>query len=527
MLNRFLYSSALRVLFFASACICPFELNAQVQDPDCSVPYETVTRLYTPDLGASMVWQRFYNQYGITAKGRQARFVSSYVLDDQGVMVAGLVWPMTNVRPALMLVRFDDRGRGQWEQVHNLPDLEEVVKIIPDGDGSLVLANLSKPDQHSSLWFGFFDKDGQLKSSKILEESNFDLRARDIHSSVDGEGWVVPVTVSRDLGGDPPHLQQNATVYLLNRQGDKVAMRSYILGLQTELLHVHSQTFAGEKKGYIATGYFENGAGKKIGWIMRLDPDLSIVWQREYSRGILAKIITGASDGSGDVLLAGDVNSAESDVGGVWLAKLDGVRGDVLWQRYYASQDDLYNYRTKALVRHEDGRISLLMAGEPVADEGAVKRRFQEQVDDRLRGRRVGYLLTLTARGTLLTGDSFYAGYKSYVSSMAAGQDGRRFMVGDSWLESYEALKRAREENMPEGTPLHEYGEIQLPDVRLSDKARQGLALLKKEISAQDIIDTKQEALESAKSSSGDLVLLQKGWAFVSQMDEAYIDPCE
>ncbi len=480
-----------------------------------------------------MVWQSFYNEYEIIAQGRQSRFVSSYGADDGDILVAGTVRIMENVRPALILVRFDKNGRAKWEKIHNIPYVNNIVRISSDGKGSVVLANIHPPKKHKSFWIGFFDEKGELKSSKIIEDPKFDLQANGIHPSIDGDGWVLPVTVLRKWGDEPELAQRNASVYLLNKQGDKIRMRSYIVGLRTELLHVASQRFMGDKKGFIATGYFENNADKKIAWVMRLNPDLSMVWQKEYGRGISAKIVSAVADKNGDVLIAGDVNSAESDVGGAWLAKLDGVYGNLQWQRYYASSGDAYGYNVRKVLSHDDGRISLLMAGEPVKD----KKYFRDIDNNKAIRKNYGRLLTLSPRGVILSGDVFYAGYDSYVGMMSLDKSGRCILVGNALLDPYADLKRQRENDVPDVVPLHEYGKINLPDVQLSDKTQQGLALLKNKIAAHDIIKEEQNLTEhgkgsdkkkeSAKSSSEMPKLLRKGWVFIPEIEEAYNDPCE
>jgi len=538
MLNRFFCSGALKVLFIVVGLLVFVIPLKRAQSGQCEAPYETITRFNKPDPGAAMVWQTFYNQYGVLARERQARFVSSYGMDNGDVFVAGRVQLMKNVLPSLILVHFNDRGRAKWEKIHSMPNMKDIVKIVADGEGSAVLVNMVTSGGHQYFWIGFFDENGDLKSHQIIKDKRFEMRANDIHPSIDGEGWVVPVTVLREWGDDPAQSQRNASIYILNKDGEKTGMRSYILGLKTELLHVGAQTFEGDKKGFIATGYFENDAGKKIAWVMRLNPDLSVVWQKEYGRGISAKLIKAAGDKNGDVLIAGNVNSAESNASGAWLAKLDGVYGNMIWQRYYASKDGGHGYDVRNVVSNDDGRISLLMSGKIIEKEKTRGKRSDDddQSDDEQAN--FGHLLTLSARGNIISGDAYYAGLGSYVSGMSVDKTGRRVLVGNSWQKSYAEVKKQREKNTPQVVPLRDDGEIHLPDVQLSDKTRQGLALLKKKIKAQDVIDeslvlehktnsSDKEDGELAKVTGESSELLQKGWVFIPEMDNAYIDPCE
>jgi hypothetical protein len=538
MLNRFFLSGALQVLFVSTGLFFLVFLSKDAQSQQCDAPYETVTRFDKPDPGAAMVWQTFYNQYGSTARERQASFISSYGLDNGDVLIVGQVQLMKNVRPSLLLVKFNDRGRSEWEKIHSIPHMKEIVKIVPDGEGSAVLVNTETPKGYRYFWIGFFDKSGGLKSFQTIKDKQFEMIANDIHPSIDKEGWAIPVSVVRKWGGDPAQAQKNASIYLLNKEGKKRGMRSYILGVRTELLHVGSQTFAGENKGYIATGYFENDSKKRIAWVMRLNPDLSMVWQKEYGRGISAKLVKSAGDKNGDVLIVGDVNSAESDIRGAWIAKLDGEYGNVLWQRYYASKNNDYSYDARNVVQHDDGRISFLMLGKVVDKNNHNIEPSEEASQSENKDVHFGHLLMLSPLGLIMSGDAYYAGYGSYVSSMSMDSLGQLVLVGNSWQRSYVEVRKQREKNSSEVVPLRDEKEIHLPDVQLSDKTRQGLALLQKKISAQDVIEdkndgghgaelNKNEDAESAKSSDGSLELLQKGWVFAPELDNTYKDPCK
>ncbi len=542
MLNRFFSSDALKVLF-TLAFVAYLPKAAQSQQ--CDAPYETITRFDKPDPGAAMVWQTFYNQYGTVAQERQARFVSAYGLDDGDVLVVGQVQLMKNIRPSLILVQFDDRGRAKWEKIHSVPYMKNIVKIVPNGAGSVVLLNMETSHGRQYFWIGFFDEKGSLKSSKSIKDKKFDMVANDIQPSIGGEGWVIPVTVLRKWGEDVVQSQKNASIYILNKTGKKIKMRSYILGVKTELMSVKPQSFSDEIEGYIATGYFENDSRKKIAWVMRLNPDLSVVWQKEYGRGISAKLVSSVEDKNGDVLVVGDVNSAESNIKGAWLAKLDGEYGNILWQRYYASKNGDYSYSARNVVQHDDGRISFLALGD-VFDKkhhkNVVVSGFDQANHNGGKEGHFGHLLTLSPRGLVMSGDAYYAGFGSYVSSMSIDSSGRLILVGNSWQRSYAEIKRHRARNAPKVVPLHDSGEVHLPDVQLSEKTRQGLALLKKKISAQDVVDEKlikekhggggissvYENLEgeSANFSYESPALLQKGWVFVPEFDDTYKDPC-
>lgn len=522
MLNRFFKSFTFYLLLLGAFLSFSSLFSISVYAQQCAAPYETITRLYEPEPGAFMVWESLYNEYERVQEGREGKFVSVLGKNDGHILVAGEASITKNVRPSLLLVEFDSKGRAVWEKMHKVPYLDGVVKIIPNGTGSLVLANQSQPGKLKSIWLGFFDENGRKISSQIIKDRAFGLSSNDIHPSVNGKGWVMPVSAVKKLSEKEGYLQRNASIYLLNSKGKKQDMRSYILGLKTELYSVKKAIFEGERVGYIATGYFENNSGKKIGWVMRLNPDLSIVWQKEFGRGISAKLVSSDMLDNGDVLVVGDVNSAESNNSGGWLAKLSGEYGEVLWQRYFASEGDAYNYRSQDVSVNPDGIISVLLSGKPI--EGKL-------AEDKLNKRRShGLLLTLSPRGVITSGDRFYSGADSYVSELTYDELGRRIMVGYSFIESYLDVKKQRQAFDTDSVPLQEEGEVHLPDVQLSEKTREGLALLSKKISSQEIIhhsEVDNGHSKSAKVEVPTINLVQKAWVFVGAMIDPYDDPCE
>ena len=476
-----------------------------------------------------MVWDAVHGE-----RTHEERFMSVVTKADGGVLVLGKVYQSKKTRPHLIIAEFDKRGRTDWEKIHKIPYVHDVVKIAPDGDGYVALVNLAPPQERKKVWLGFFDGLGNIKSHKILKSKKHDLTAKDMQPKIDDAGWVISLTSSVMLDKKEGIEQKSASVIMIDRDGKEEASRSYILGKKTEISSLSVSKSGGEDGGYIATGWFENNNGKKIGWVLRLDPDLSIGWQKEFSRGVSANVVTSVISQSGAVYVGADVQATDSQVDGVWAASLDWGSGDILWQRYYMSDEGIHDYTIRDVDVNKDGLISLLMMAR--ANRDAIKEAGDDVVN-KMSGFGVhgdsnyAHLLTLTPRGIAIGGDAFYKGKDAFISQMLHNPMGQRVMVGTALIEPDLSLDGEVEETGV--IPLNEAGEITLPDVELSDKTKQGLALLQKRINAQDLVQDddhhadEEHDKESAESEKHDDGYVRKGWVVIGDMSDPYEDPCK
>ena len=529
MLNKFFISNSFYALLFASiAIVMPQTSKAQ----QCEAHYEMVTKLHHPDPGSYTVWDSAYGK-----DQRDEAFVSVVNLG-RNVLAVGETRPTVGAAPSLMFVHFDHRGRKIREKYHKVSDLRGVVKMLRHGDGYLVMANRRKSQAHTAIWLGFFDKDLALVSQKTIQDKSLDLSATDIAASADGQGWAVSVSAESVIGeGKNKTVRKSAFVYLLDKNGNDQFSRGYIMGKDSEILSLSVSKFEDETTGYIATGYFENNIGKQIAWVLRLNADLSLVWQKEYGRGLSAKLNVAVSYRDRYVLVFGDVLPADSNPVGSWLMLLDGNNGEAMWQRYYHGETGHHDYSAHGMYVNKDGLITLMMmARSKISVIDAVDMEEEEALpfDNKIIPENMDYahLLTLSPRGVTLSGDSYYYGRGVSVSQMIEGDDGSRVMAGYAHVrvkDKVEDVVKVLNIN----PPLKEKGYINLPDVDLSDKAKEGLAMLKNKLKGQEAHSANnsrhheaKEGKESAMADIGHNKITRDGWVLVGDMPDAYTDPC-
>ncbi len=518
MLNNFFISNILIIYFVI------LFLGGAGAAEQCSAPYEMITKLHHPDPGSYSVWENIYGD-----EQKQEEFIS-VVNKGQGVLLAGHVRSFKDAAPSIMLVELDKRGRKVWERRYFVDGLKNIVKMLEHGAGVVILANLGKSHnrEREALWLGFFDGKGLLTAQKIISDKKSDLSANDIVENVNANGWALAVSVKRKIGGKKNRIiRKNAALYLLDKKGNELSRKSYILGTNNEILGLTVSNFGGGVAGYIATGYFENHRGKKIAWVLRLNDAGSYIWQKEYSRGESAKLKLASIYNNANILVFGDVRPVGLGVIGSWLMMLDVNSGEILWQRYYYGESGYHDYLAKGIYANGDGLITIMMMAAftgkslvpAVADDNEKKNVFEKNIPEKMD---YVHLLTLSPRGITLDGDAYYSGQGVAISQLIEGQGGRRVMAGSAIIpiEERSKDKLSSKEDLP--PPLKEEGDIYLPDVKLSDKANRGLALLRNKIKAQDIV----KDVEGDKDSSESAKLTKNGWVLVGDMPEEYKDPC-
>lgn len=532
MLNRFLYFSALSL-----CAVSPFVLwSGEAQAQECKPPYEMVTALFHPDPGSSGVWDAFYGE-----AGSEEEFTSLVPLEGGGVFAAGEYRKAEGEKPALVLAEFDRRGKKLWDRTYALKGLEKIVKVLPQDGGFMVLANKAE-----TFWIGFFTATGDMKAQKEFSEKQMSLSASDIVLSADGKNFAVSVTAeSQDTKTKNPVLPKEAAFYILDTKGVLINKRHYDVGEESEILGLSVAKFADKKTGYIATGYFKNSFGKKTGWVLRLEEDGALVWQREFDRGLASQIRISSVYNEKSVLAFGDVLPANSGSIGSWLMMLDSGNGEILWQRYYSAGESAHDYFAGGLLVNADGLILPAMRaiargtkngqGEPSAKtiEGADD--DKPMVGDHVLPQSVDYahFLTLSPRGITLSGDSYFAGQGAQIGQVIIGKKGERVIAGSAVIangDAYGAMKA--EEIKAEVLKEESIPSAKLPEAKLSDKTQKGLELLKQKIGVKTDKENQPNTGESNSAKIGDLAKPVKsssknGWILVGASPDTYKDPCK
>ena len=398
--------------------VAGFTAPAMAQDSACAMDYELIFELRTAELGSYNVWDAVSG-----LQDREENFKSGLTPDSGNTVVAGERMTFEDGPRELVLTEIDRRGRIAWEKAHTIKDLTTVIKILPAKDGYVVLGNKTVKNIQS-IWLGFFDAQGALKSEQSIRDGKASLQAHDMIVARDvSKGYVLAASFE----GRGAQKDIHSVIYALNRKGQVVSDKAYAPGPENRILGLDPTG----KDQVLATGYIYGEDGRKAGWIMKLDNDGAINWQRQYPRGRGAELAGGADMLGKFIAVIGTAEAATRGGGHAgWLMVVGAANGDIGWQRYYTG-DHKYEARDVAVSR--EGLISVMLQGtalrspaKKAATPPPESEKLKDPDEDFVR------LLTVNPRGGVFISDEYFNGEGAQAWQMILGPVGERILIGAS-----------------------------------------------------------------------------------------------
>ena len=199
--------------------------------------------------------------------------------------------------------------------------------------------------------------------------------------------------------------------YKLSAAGGVVSRTAFISGSDGEIASIVLNGPA----HIIAGGYIRGDDGRKNGWLMGLNPDLSIAWQRQYPRGGAAQFNHVTTYGDSYLIATGESapgGGGSPQAGWVMMARSDS--GEIYWQRYYTGK---LNYAARSSLIAKDGLISTLIdawAPDKSEEQPAVR------------------LLSINPRGVVQINDEYIFAAGVRANYMTLGAEGVRVILGST-----------------------------------------------------------------------------------------------
>lgn len=250
--------------------------------------------------------------------------VSIQQTSDGGYILAGST-DSSDDNGDILVIKLDWRGDVLWQKSYGGEGWEWVSNILQTSDGGYILAgSTDTSDSNGDIWVIKLDDSGKISWQKSYSHEGLEWPSS-IQIISDG-GYIVTGSASDPLDG-----HTNTLVMKLGQNGD-VAWEKTYAGNGLEWPSSIQQTIDG---GYVVAGSASDPAdGTSDTWIIKLDEHGEMQWQKSYAgEGSEWPSSIRQSNDMG-YIIAGFASDSSGGNGDLWVMKLDG-NGVISWQRAY------------------------------------------------------------------------------------------------------------------------------------------------------------------------------------------------
>lgn len=354
-----------------------------------------------------------------------------------------------------------------WEKSFGGKHGDYLFDVQPTADYGFILAGSSvskKTGNKTSgnegdldYWVWKMNEDGELDWQKSFGGSGADF-LNSIHNASDG-GFILAGSSESGIGlhkKDSCRGNLDFWIIKLNAKGNEEWQRT-IGGSGRDLVKTIIQT---PDKGYIIGGSSDSGVSLKIlnggkdkygktekslgntdYWIIKLDENGEIKWQKTYGgqyADVLESLIV-TEDGG--FLVGGYSNSPASKYkshsgygeGDFWVLKLN-KDGDIEWQQTIGGSDDDHLY---SLIQTNDN--GYLIAGDSASQTSGNKRKSNKNGTD-------FWVIKLDEEGTVLWQETYDTGKTDVLTSCVENADGTILLGGYAQSETIGTNKKDKKE---------------------------------------------------------------------------------
>ena len=277
-----------------------------------------VLRLQT---NGDIVWQKTYGT------GYDDNAQSIRQTNDGGFVIAGSMETSSSspVMPQYVCVlKLSQSGGIEWQQAYGIGLDDSASSIQQTQDGGYVVAGttLSEVTAHNAFLILKLSPSGNIQWQKSFITWPYTSSANSVQQTNEG-GYIVAGMLKYDPS---PSLFYVYVLKLLSN-GESEWGRAYRENDWNSVWSSASSVRQENDGGYIVSGFKDStGETARDAWILRLNPDGNIVWQKSYggSEDDYAKCIAPASNGG--YIFAGDTKSFLAEKSDIWVVntKSDG-----------------------------------------------------------------------------------------------------------------------------------------------------------------------------------------------------------
>jgi hypothetical protein len=269
--------------------------------------------------------------YGIKAYSTQQTFDQGGNPD--GYIVAGFISSNNNDNDDYWVMKLNLDLTVAWQRTFDRDAYDRAYSVLQTTDGGYVVGGSSYIGNRFQPWILKLNSDGTLAWQRLYVGGNSSEPVA-IQQTMDG-GFIMGSTMSYPINGTN---WTNYRVTKLNPDGTFAWHKIYSWGSGTfTVCQSIKQTTDG---GYIVTGNTGNEIYGGYIWVLKLNPDGTVAWQKSYggtTLGTQADSIQQTFDQAGNpdgYIVSGATESFGAGSSDVWVLRLN-LDGSIAWQKAY------------------------------------------------------------------------------------------------------------------------------------------------------------------------------------------------
>lgn len=474
---------------------------AQVQE-NCSPVYEEIIPLKNPSFTNLYEWRRVVGRTGYD-------WFSAYVelAGDQSLTIGISTQDINDGKAArfLSLTRYDKEGQIIREHQISVPNIKNVVGALRIGADIIVGVNIAQADGRVLPQLLRMSAQGEKLKSHSFKEEGIDLELVDVVLDQDKNLVLSFQSENQRYAGDMASIQ-----YTLDKNFKQLRRRLYMPGTPNSY---NKMTLNGDGSLVVAGSVDVESKIKDKprfgGWMVNLDKDGAIFWQKSYARGQKAELVRAKAYDMRGFVAAGtawpSLVNEEAKNSALWVMHVD-ERGEPLWQRFITGRDQ-YGFSAIDMHVFDDGRIAVL------ANVKALIR--SDKVRSHVR------LITFTPQGTILQDQAFVEGSESMAHGMVISKDGDFRIMGQVYT--------GYDEEVNLGDDAGQEPENGAEDAAENPEAEKPMSALD-QLRATSLEESLAADLNDADASTDGqfdvLTPVVRGWLLAVAKPEAYKNPC-
>jgi uncharacterized delta-60 repeat protein len=276
------------------------------------------------DNNGKCIWEKSYG----SSHGDSARSIQE--TSDGGYIVTGSTGSHFTGEANVLILKLDSNGNVTWEKAYSIKENDSAYSIQETSDGGYIVAgntySVVRSDDDSDMWILKLDSNGNVTWEKTYGGRESD-GATSIQETSDG-GYIVAGS-TRSFGAG------NNDIWVLKLDGNgNIFWQKTYGGTHSDVADSIQEASDG---GYIVAGStysFSAGFLDSDVWVLKLNGTGNVIWQKTYSGSgsDSATSIQKTSDGS--YIVTGGTHPFGVDTSDAWVLKLDG-NGNISWQKTY------------------------------------------------------------------------------------------------------------------------------------------------------------------------------------------------